>query len=178
MDVFKGLGVRKEKREREYLFGSLLVMTTSLMAKDCIFSLAVPILASLYHGLNRIAYAAKPSHSQSFFLCHYLYRWLVQYFQTQYVLRPAPPSPLMVHYFGPLSKRNNIEDVRKLIHEGKVSELGCLMLAKNGLKGIVDNRKLDDARSNYLVALQYGFLPIRHHASFHVEPYNPHRFRR
>ena len=54
---------------------------------------------------------------------------------------------------GSLTNRSNIGDVRKLIHEGKVSKLGFLMLAKNGPKVIVDNRNLDDERSVHLVAL-------------------------
>ena len=71
------------KEEREYLFSSLtyhagivfplpkaedwLILsdtfnTTSLMASSCTFNLAVLALASLYRGLNEIAYAMKPSY--------------------------------------------------------------------------------------------------------------------
>jgi len=94
------------------------------------------------------------------------------------VLRHTPLCPLMVHYSGPLTACNNIGDTRKMIHEGKTSELGCLMLAKNHTEIIFDNGKLDDARSDYLVALRGSFLPIRQGVSFHLEPYNPHRFSR
>ena len=90
-----------EREEREYLFSSLPVMLVlrfcsprdwdqlirpetfemaNLMALGCTFSLAVPVLASLYRGLNWIAHVAKPSYSRSFFACHYLYRWLAHYF--------------------------------------------------------------------------------------------------
>jgi len=54
--------------------------TASLMASGCTFGLVVPVLASLYRGLNGIAHAAKPSYSRSFFTCHYLYGWLVHFF--------------------------------------------------------------------------------------------------
>ena len=84
------------------------------------------------------------------------------------MLRPTPPSFLMVSYSGPLTTHNNIRDVCKMIHEGKVSELGCLMLVKNCTEIILDDRKLDDARSDYWVALPNNFLPIRHGASSHV----------
>ena len=90
----------------------------------------------------------------------------------------APPGPLMVRYSSPLAVRGNIGDARKLIHEGKVLELGCLMLTKNRAEIILDDRKLDDTRSDYLVALQDGFLPICHGDSFHDEPHSPHRFSR
>jgi len=81
LDVFRGLGVPKEKRESTYLAAYLSCWlcvfalpetkdwlihpetfeTASLMASGCKFSLAlaVPVLASLYHGLNGIAYAVK-----------------------------------------------------------------------------------------------------------------------
>jgi len=76
------------------------------------------------------------------------------------VLRPGPPGPLMVHYSGPLTNRSNIRDVYKMIHEGKFSEWGCLMLAKNHPEIILYDWKLDDVRSNYLVTCRDGFLPI------------------
>ena len=115
--------------------------TTSLMALGCAFSLAAPVLASLYRGLNGIAHAAKPSYSQPFFSCHYLYGWLTHYFQTHYVLRPTPSSPLMVHYSGPPTRRNNTGDACKMVREGKVLDLRCLMLAKNCPEIILDERE-------------------------------------
>ena len=69
------------------------------------------------------------------------------------MLHPTPLSPLMVRYSGPPTKRSNIRDIRKMIHEEKVSELGYLMLAKNRPEIFLDDRKLDDARFDYLVAL-------------------------
>ena len=83
MDVFKGLEVLKEKRESSYLtaylscwpyvftlsetgdriVGPETLETTNLMASSYTFSLVVPILASLYHGLNGITHAVKPFHS-------------------------------------------------------------------------------------------------------------------
>ena len=114
LDVFRGLGVPKEKREITYVTaylscwlctfarpGDLLIRPetfemASLMTSSCTFSLAVPVLASLYRGLNGVAHAAKPSYSMSSFSCHYLYGWLTHYFQTHHVLHPSPPGPLMV----------------------------------------------------------------------------------
>jgi len=39
---------------------------------------------------------------------------------------------------------------------------------------ILDDGKLDDAGSDYLLALRDGFLPIHQGAPFHVEPYSSH----
>jgi len=66
----------------------------------------------------------------------------------------------MVRYFGPLATSRNIRDVRKLIHEGQVLELGCLILAKNRPEVILDDRKLDDARFDYLVPFETTFFPF------------------
>jgi len=106
------------------------------------------------------------------------YGWLAHNFQTSHMLHPAPLGPLMVQYSGPLAARGNIGDARKPIHEGKVLELGCLMLAKNRIEAILDDGKLDDTRFDYLVALRDSFLPIRRSVSFYMEPYSPHRFSR
>jgi len=48
----------------------------SLTTSGTTFGLAIPMLASIYHGLNRITKAGKPSLSGSFFPSYYLYGWL------------------------------------------------------------------------------------------------------
>jgi len=60
-----------------------------------------------------------------------------------------------------------------MIHEGKIPKLRCLILSKNRPEIILDDGKLDDTRSEYLVALQGDFLLVHRGVSFHVEPYNP-----
>ena len=94
------------------------------------------------------------------------------------MLQLSPPDPLMVHCSDSLTKHSNIGDVRKLIHEGKISNLGCLMLPKNHPEVIVDYVKLDEDRFYYLMALRDGFLPIHHGVSFYVEPYSLHQSNR
>jgi len=71
---------------------------------------------------------------------------------------------------------NNIRDARELIYEGRVPDLGCLMLGRNRLVTLIDNRDLDEDKLSYLISLRHGFLPICQGATFHVEPYSPHRF--
>ncbi|KMT11782.1 hypothetical protein BVRB_5g104850 [Beta vulgaris subsp. vulgaris] len=46
-----------------------------LMACGHTFSLAIPVLSSIYRGLNAIASAPKPAYSKTFFPAHYLYGW-------------------------------------------------------------------------------------------------------
>jgi len=84
----------------------------SKMATECTFSLAVPILASIYRGLSGISNATKPSNSMPFFPAYYLYGWLACYFNTHYVLDPAPAGPLMVHYSG-FGGAKSFDDARR-----------------------------------------------------------------
>jgi len=80
----------------------------SLMASRHTFRLVIPVFDSLYRGLKGVAHVAKPSYSRPFCPSHYLYRWLYHYFQTHHVLCPAPSGPLVMRYFGPLTKHSNI----------------------------------------------------------------------
>jgi len=151
LEVFRRLGVPKEKRESTYLAAFLSCWlcvfvlpeigekfirpstfeVASMMVSGTTFSMAVPMLASIYHGLNGITKAVKPSHSWSFLPCHYLNGWLAHYFKTHHVLQPPPPAPLKVRCFGSEMAWSDIGDAHKLIHEGRVSDLGYLMLGRN-----------------------------------------------
>ena len=84
----------------------------------------------------------------------------------------------MVRYSGSHMTRSDLGDVRELIHEGRVSDMGCLMLRRNRLDTLIDDGNLDLGQSDYLISLRDGFLPIRRDATFYVEPYSPHRFSR
>jgi len=64
----------------------------------------------------------------------------------------------MVHYSGSQTRCNNIGDDRKLIHEGKVPDLGCLTLGNNHPEILVDDGTLDEEKSNYLVAFGITFF--------------------
>jgi len=140
------------------------------MASCCTFSLAIPVLASLNRGVNGLPIPQILLIRGHSFHAVIFMEWLTHYFQTHHVLHPAPLIPLMVHYFGPLTKCNNIGDAHRMIHEGKVPKFGCLMLAKNRPEIILDDGKVDDTRSEYLVALRDGFLPVR---QVHLSMWSP-----
>ena len=136
------------------------------------------MLVSIYHGLNGITTAAKPSHSRSFFPCCYLHGWLAHYFKTYHVLRHPPPDPLMVCYFGSHVTRSDLGDACELIHAGIVFNMDCLMLGRNRSETLINDGNLDVDKSGYLISLRYGFLLIRQGAIFYVKPYSPHWFSR
>jgi len=146
LEVFKNLGVPKDRRESTYLAAYLSCWlcvfalpktgekfihldtfeADSLMASSTIFSLVVPVLASIYHGLNGITTVVMPYHSRSFFSCYYLHGWLTHYFKTHHILQPPPSGPLMVLYSGSHMTCSDLRDARELIHEGRVSDVGPL----------------------------------------------------
>ncbi|KAL2904848.1 polyprotein [Bienertia sinuspersici] len=67
----------------------------TLMARGQTFSLTIPVLASIYCGLNIISRSSKPAYSGASFPTHYVYGWLAHYFNTNYVVDPPPAGPLM-----------------------------------------------------------------------------------
>ena len=57
----------------------------SRMTQGETFSLIVPVLVSIYNGLNKIAYSSKLGTNASIFSIHYLYSWLGEYFDTHFI---------------------------------------------------------------------------------------------
>ena len=91
----------------------------------------------------------------------------------------TPPwGPLIVNYSSSQTNHNNNGDDHKLIHEGKVYDLGCLMLAKNRPKGLGWWWQVRWGHLSYLISLWNGFLPIHCRRTFYIEPYSPHQFSR
>jgi len=149
----------------------------SNVAAGCTFSLAVPVLVSIYRGLSGIFSAIKPSNFMSFFLVHYLYGWLACYFNTHYVLDSALAGPLMVHYSG-FGGAKSFDDARRHIHEGAIADLGCTMLSKNKYETLNDDGTLGYEKLSYLIALCSGYLPLRRATTFYTMSYSPHQFSR
>uniref|UniRef100_A0A9I9EIA5 Uncharacterized protein n=1 Tax=Cucumis melo TaxID=3656 RepID=A0A9I9EIA5_CUCME len=51
------------------------------MATGTIYSLAIPVLANIYHGLGLITKALNPKGCMDFhFSMHYIHGWLAHYF--------------------------------------------------------------------------------------------------
>ncbi|TYK06377.1 hypothetical protein E5676_scaffold163G00690 [Cucumis melo var. makuwa] len=71
----------------------------SLMAACTIYSLAVPVLANIYHGLGLITKASNPIERMDFyFFMHYVHGWLVHYIGTDYPLRTEVRGPKMTNF--------------------------------------------------------------------------------
>ncbi|KAF7148540.1 hypothetical protein RHSIM_Rhsim03G0094500 [Rhododendron simsii] len=100
--AFNELGIKAHLREEVYLAAFLscwlsvfvlpngkvnqihptVFKVASMMARGSTFSLAVPVLASVYHGLKQISSSPTPSQCHVILPMHYIYEWLGNYFDT------------------------------------------------------------------------------------------------
>ncbi|KAK9664996.1 hypothetical protein RND81_14G082900 [Saponaria officinalis] len=147
------------------------------MARGKIFSLAVPVMASVYRGLRTISTSPKPSYSGAVFPVHYLYGWLAYYFRTHHQAEPCPIGPPMVVYSGfGHAKFFKDDEARKLIHEGRSINLGCFMRGFDKGTCLCDDGTLSREHLTYFICLRTAYLPLRQGRSFILEPYGPYRF--
>jgi len=49
--------------------------------------------------------------------------------------------------------RSDLGDVRELIHEGRVFDMGCLILGRNRSEALIDDENLNSDKSDYLIFL-------------------------
>nr|XP_016435936.1 PREDICTED: uncharacterized protein LOC107762125 [Nicotiana tabacum] len=151
----------------------------SMMASGRKISLAVPVLASIYHGLNKISCSSQLDQVKVYFHIHYVYGWLAHYFKTHYPLAKGSSVPLMVAYSREGAARYFDEkDARKCIHNGEDIVWTPTMLTNSRPYYYVDNDAPQVLKSNYFMSLRFNYLPLTYGNSFIIEPYSPHRFGR
>ena len=112
--IFGNLGIKSAFRDQTHLAAFLscwlcvFVLPTSevniirpgtfkvacFLAKGHEYSLAVPMLASIYRGLNGISESSRPWQSYSYFSIHYVYGWLAHYFSTHYLIPDETHGPV------------------------------------------------------------------------------------
>lgn len=143
------------------------------------FSLAVPILSSIYNGLNRVCKSSQLEQLRISFPIHYVYGWLAYYFKTHFPLSNGPSIPLMTAYSGEGGvKYFDGELARKCIHQGDSVVWTSTMPSKSDPCHFVDNDKDEEIEISYFMSLHFNLLPFRYGGSFILEPYSPHRFSR
>ena len=104
--LFTELGIRDDLKDAMYLAAFLscwlclfvfpqkesflcprVFRIASSMADRFVYSLAVPVLANIYHGPSLITKASNPVGRMNFhFPMHYVHGWLAHYFGTHYPL--------------------------------------------------------------------------------------------
>ncbi|KAG5553122.1 hypothetical protein RHGRI_011102 [Rhododendron griersonianum] len=168
--AFNELGIKARLREEVYLATFLscwlsvfvlpngkanLIRPTvfkvaSMMARRSTFSLAVLVLASIYHGLKQISSSPTPSQCHAILPIHYINGWLGNYFDTYLPSTHSQPGVRMVR----LASEKNAKHftalaARELLRSVDPSRLSSLAMSDK------------DERLMYI-----------------VESYSPHRFSR
>ncbi|PHU09265.1 hypothetical protein BC332_21125 [Capsicum chinense] len=67
-----------------------------MMTSGRMVSLVIPVLASIYNGLNKISSIVQLNQIKVYFSIHYVYGWIARYFRTQYLFACGPSVPTMV----------------------------------------------------------------------------------
>ncbi|KAH0765241.1 hypothetical protein KY285_001112 [Solanum tuberosum] len=151
----------------------------SLMASGKRVSLAVPVLASIYHGLNKISNSSQLDHIRVYFPIHYVYCWLAYYLKTHHPLTSGPSLPRMVVYSGEgATKYFDKYEARKRVHRGLIIVWNATILSRPHPTYYIDNGKAPELELAYFMSLCFNYLPLRKGGSFDIEPFSSHRFSR
>ncbi|KAI3453510.1 hypothetical protein Pfo_010173 [Paulownia fortunei] len=197
MALFSKLGVKESSRDETYLTAHLAYWLcafvlpnddinsirpntfkmASIMASGWRVSLDVPILASIYKGLNKVANSPRPSRVYSTFPIHFVYSWLAYYFKTYYHVWQGVRDPKMVIFSGEGgAKYYDSKEACKRIHKGDFVSWTCTIITKSKDFLYVDNGNAEEFEQNYFIAIRSNYLCLRQGEHFIIEPYIPHRF--
>ncbi|KAL0349460.1 UNVERIFIED_CONTAM: hypothetical protein Sangu_1173800 [Sesamum angustifolium] len=151
----------------------------SLMANDRRVNLAIPVLASIYEGLNSVATFSKPAGTRHSFSIHFVYAWLACYFKTHYSVWQELSGPKMTRFSREGgAKYYEPREARKRNHKAEFVSWVCNMLVKDGPFKFVDDGRAEELNHSYFVAIRSSYLTLRQGGRFIIEPYSPHRFGR
>ncbi|KAF7136170.1 hypothetical protein RHSIM_Rhsim08G0106900 [Rhododendron simsii] len=199
--VFDDLGVEKDVKEETNLAALLscwlcifvlpnkevdqirpgVFKVASMMAQGKRFSLAVPVLASIYHGLREITSSPNPSKCGAAFPIHYVYGWLGRYYDSYFLSAPTKfeCGARMVRLAGEKkAKHFSFQEACDLLKSITPSTLSLLALGKPQQGIVTDHGKHSDSWNDYIISLRSSYLTLRRSNEHIVEPYSPHRFAR
>ncbi|KAL0368432.1 UNVERIFIED_CONTAM: hypothetical protein Scaly_1062100 [Sesamum calycinum] len=141
--------------------------------------LVVPVLASIYKGLNKVSNSSRPTHVHSPFPIHFVYSWIAHYFRTHYQVLQGVRGPKMTLFsVEEGAKYYDPQEARKRLHKGDFVSWTCNMIAKDKDFSFVDDGHAKEFEEVYFMAILSNFLPLRQSGQFAIELYSPHRFSR
>ncbi|KAH0764902.1 hypothetical protein KY285_000773 [Solanum tuberosum] len=156
-----------------------VLKVSRLMSHGEIFSLAVPVLASIYRGLRDIYTSSNLGSCDILLPIHYVYGWIGWYFETYYrVTRPQRGVRMWKISGKKMEKHFDLVDARKLFQQVNVHNLHNLAMLQGKELHIDDSGKLSISQSDFLIGLCSSFVTFRLDDELIVEPYSPHRFSR
>ncbi|KAG5541834.1 hypothetical protein RHGRI_021618 [Rhododendron griersonianum] len=153
----------------------------SMMAQGKRFSLAVPVLASIYHGLREITSSPNPSKCGTAFPIHYVYGWLSRYYDSYFLSASTKFTcgARMVRLGGEKkAKHFSSQEACDLLKNITPLTLSLLALTKPKQGIVTDHGKHSDSWNDYIISLRSSYLTLRRGNEHIVEPYSPYRFAR
>nr|GME12596.1 ABC transporter G family member 11 [Ipomoea batatas]GME14260.1 ABC transporter G family member 11 [Ipomoea batatas] len=171
---FVELGIPLELEEETHLAAYLCCWLCQRL------NLAIPVLASIYDGLNTISNSANPGQADSRFSLHYVYGWLSFYYDTHFANDLVSASPLMITYSGEGGARPYGQaEARRKIFKADGVKWACTGRRLTKDLSFIDDGKDDHTEDDeYFMCLRSNFLILRWADSCIAEPYTPHRFSR
>ncbi|KAL0415948.1 UNVERIFIED_CONTAM: hypothetical protein Slati_3426700 [Sesamum latifolium] len=151
----------------------------SMIASGRRVSLAIPVLANIYEGLNTIATSSRLARMSSSFPIHFVYAWLASYFKTYYPVWQGLHGPKMMRFSSEGgAKYYDQQETRKRIHKAEFVSWACNMIVKNRPYKFIDNGDVEELDHDYFIAISSSYVTLRQGDKFIIEPYSPHRFGR
>ncbi|KAG8367693.1 hypothetical protein BUALT_Bualt16G0099600 [Buddleja alternifolia] len=162
-----------------YRIRATVFKVASRMARGEHFSLAIPVLASIYRGLRIISSSKDLGESTAIFPIHYVYGWIGCYLPTHFYSRIKTVGAQMVKYAGEgMANYFDLEDARILFHKVNPSTIRILLSHQKEQISLIDGSNLSSQYKDLFVSLRSAYLTFRHGREHIVESYSPHRFSR
>ncbi|CAL2256244.1 unnamed protein product [Prunus armeniaca] len=197
--VFEDLGITDEDMEKSYLAAFFacrlckfvfpkddvtlirpgVFKVASRMAHGVSFGLAVPVLASIYKGLQDISSADDPGNCATILPFHYVYRWLGEYFDTHFTSSSEKSIPIMARFSRRLSAKFFEDSTAQALFRtcGKV-EMSHLARVFSKCKQLTDEDHISKEDFEYFMCLHSRFVSLRQENYRVIQPYSPYRFSR
>ncbi|XP_019234715.1 PREDICTED: uncharacterized protein LOC109215149 [Nicotiana attenuata] len=151
----------------------------SLMAHGEKCSLAVPVLASIYHGLKEVSTSQDLGACKALFPIHYVYGWIGAYFDTYYRVKRPQRGPQMCKVSGEkMAKHFDLSNARELFQQVSARQLHHLAMLQGRELHLTDRDEQSNSWSDFFLSLRSSFITLRHDDIHIVESYSPHRFSR
>ncbi|CAL5327944.1 unnamed protein product [Camellia sinensis] len=160
------------------------------MAGGTLFSLAIPVLAYLYHSLGKMASSSSPGKENIQGPLHYLFGWISLYFVKTYShgdpqsICPIPDIHFMPYlgFIGNQSAAQFFTDKFPFVDSLLTYRTECQFRAlthESEPSGIlVDSERISPFHLGYLISLRQGILTFKMGFNFISEPYSPNRYGR
>ncbi|XP_056683857.1 uncharacterized protein [Spinacia oleracea] len=149
----------------------------SFLASGKETSLAIPVLASIYHGLSKISNSPTPGKHRESFPAQYVYAWTAKYFRSHHVVTYDFVGAPLVGIQG-LDSVIKSPDAKSLVSSGKDFNWLANSICGNSDEKREDGNHQPKQFANFFISMRSCFLTLRFDNNYVVEPYSPHRFGR